>query len=1073
MPPKKRGPTLWSTATTNFSSAINGDFDRVAEVVTGDLDEEVERQRLLSPANDMQSYSSTSSPMHAAQKTINNNKITAAASGCSCAQSGCRCCAIGDAFDALVLDVAGVRENGEVAVVGRPCSSSCAKRCWTCKTGRCSMYARLAVASAMEIKCNTSKEYRAVLGVLSSRQLIVVPCADDTFQVLVGVEDAVGVPHLTCEDVLLAIVSVPHMAQAALGVRLKSFFTFDVVGVEAEAAIAAVHRGMGGATVVDHAVATESVPAQHRELLDDQNGDGGVSAPATCTIHTFASPKVMKEDVFGYVHTVLDRIRAVAYLCTISTTRSYMLRHTYVPIAATSPDVVAHAAGVIKATLGAVTTTVTPAKHRPCEVVVSQPRPALEPTDTQFVDLMRSSDAALTAAGQVCAMPHESTLWEAGIESQGPRLDFTSIWSVLQGNPYLKPRLVRGVLDQKTSILRVVCTRHAAPVLLRHVVDEHLRANGYTVRRDSITCCGVTSDYVFPCVYPLRISNSVTAASEVRVPWQVGVKGSIVQRATYIGTGLMKVQCGYRPGARTYSELCALSPIANITPTVLQLYVVETSVSDAAVLTCLRLIDRYHDVRDYMYFDETRRVLLFVLSDVSEKEVFAAARSVHSCLGWKPDEAAIRLVPTCATSSDTGASIIMPSTSLMSMIQQHDLKVRDGGPVARPTTGSAVVTFSPHPELVMQLKRERGPGVARPPPAAQIDALLGNTPGVLESHCELSLQRVRIRFDYDRLSIKDAVALLSQLEGMTATPISVTTSTFIVHGMSCGSCAAFIETSLNKNPRVLRAVVNFTTTSAVVVHDAASWSPESVLETIKGLGYTVRLASSRKEHLDGDESGAPAATSADQDVLDEARKALVREDEIAAIKKNFIGSFVLTLWFWVSMGLHDTGNMPHALTSTSVVGTVHLGDFISAVLCTLVVCWFGRQFFCECVGCAPAHVVYYGHPYCHGRRHFIHIFHDHACATCCWSRTGFPKRLLLRHRCVAHSISTSRALSRGKCQKSHDAGARATHGSSAAACHPCRAPSTRRRSRDGRGSQRRVNYAGGCCESCRGWAHPC
>jgi cation-transporting ATPase V len=58
-----------------------------------------------------------------------------------------------------------------------------------------------------------------------------------------------------------------------------------------------------------------------------------------------------------------------------------------------------------------------------------------------------------------------------------------------------------------------------------------------------------------------------------------------------------------------------------------------------------------------------------------------------------------------------------------------------------------------------------------------------------------------------------------------------------VTGMSCGSCAARVQSALGREPGVLDAVVNLATGRATVEAAAGTLAPERLVEVVEGLGY--------------------------------------------------------------------------------------------------------------------------------------------------------------------------------------------------------------------------------------------
>jgi Cu+-exporting ATPase len=69
-------------------------------------------------------------------------------------------------------------------------------------------------------------------------------------------------------------------------------------------------------------------------------------------------------------------------------------------------------------------------------------------------------------------------------------------------------------------------------------------------------------------------------------------------------------------------------------------------------------------------------------------------------------------------------------------------------------------------------------------------------------------------------------------------------------GMSCASCAARVETTLNKLDGVT-ATVNFATEKASVEFDASSSSPPELVAAVESIGYGASVAPEPGQHHGG------------------------------------------------------------------------------------------------------------------------------------------------------------------------------------------------------------------------------
>ena len=65
------------------------------------------------------------------------------------------------------------------------------------------------------------------------------------------------------------------------------------------------------------------------------------------------------------------------------------------------------------------------------------------------------------------------------------------------------------------------------------------------------------------------------------------------------------------------------------------------------------------------------------------------------------------------------------------------------------------------------------------------------------------------------------------------------TETLDIEGMTCASCASFVEKSLTRTPGVQRAVVNFATEKATIDYLPAQATPATLKEAVVNAGYGV------------------------------------------------------------------------------------------------------------------------------------------------------------------------------------------------------------------------------------------
>ncbi|UYZ65258.1 heavy metal translocating P-type ATPase [Hymenobacter weizhouensis] len=102
------------------------------------------------------------------------------------------------------------------------------------------------------------------------------------------------------------------------------------------------------------------------------------------------------------------------------------------------------------------------------------------------------------------------------------------------------------------------------------------------------------------------------------------------------------------------------------------------------------------------------------------------------------------------------------------------------------------------------------------------------------------------------------------------------TETLDIEGMTCASCAAFVEKSLSRTPGVQRAMVNFATEKATVDYEPAQASPATLKQAVINAGYGVA-------------ERAPDTSAAERSAEIDRQKALAYQK----LKRRF----------WVAVGL--------------------------------------------------------------------------------------------------------------------------------------------------------------------------
>src|SRR5881275_152914 len=76
---------------------------------------------------------------------------------------------------------------------------------------------------------------------------------------------------------------------------------------------------------------------------------------------------------------------------------------------------------------------------------------------------------------------------------------------------------------------------------------------------------------------------------------------------------------------------------------------------------------------------------------------------------------------------------------------------------------------------------------------------------------------------------------------MTTTAAPEQRISFPVTGMTCAACQARVQRALQAEPGVSDATVNLVTNSAAVVYDAATVTPQRLIDAVRATGYDAAL----------------------------------------------------------------------------------------------------------------------------------------------------------------------------------------------------------------------------------------
>ena len=138
---------------------------------------------------------------------------------------------------------------------------------------------------------------------------------------------------------------------------------------------------------------------------------------------------------------------------------------------------------------------------------------------------------------------------------------------------------------------------------------------------------------------------------------------------------------------------------------------------------------------------------------------------------------------------------------------------------------------------------------------------------------------------------------------------NIVQETFPVLGMSCASCSARVEKTLNHQSGVKKAVVNYASATATVEYDPTSCSSETLQQAVQAAGYDLLI-------------------NQDGNTLEEAEEA--HNKKFSALKFRTTWAIILSMPV-VIIGMFFM-DMPHA-------------NLIMWALSTPVVFWLGRGFF--------------------------------------------------------------------------------------------------------------------------------
>ncbi len=133
--------------------------------------------------------------------------------------------------------------------------------------------------------------------------------------------------------------------------------------------------------------------------------------------------------------------------------------------------------------------------------------------------------------------------------------------------------------------------------------------------------------------------------------------------------------------------------------------------------------------------------------------------------------------------------------------------------------------------------------------------------------------------------------------------------TFPVLDMSCAACAVRVDKTLNRQPGVCSATVNYAAATATVEYDPAACTPEQLQAALQEAGYGLVIEGNRRQMED--------------------RAEQAHDEKYRRLRQHCIGAITLAL--------------PVAVIGMGFMDWAYAG-WASWLLATPVVFWFGRDF---------------------------------------------------------------------------------------------------------------------------------
>jgi Cu+-exporting ATPase len=127
--------------------------------------------------------------------------------------------------------------------------------------------------------------------------------------------------------------------------------------------------------------------------------------------------------------------------------------------------------------------------------------------------------------------------------------------------------------------------------------------------------------------------------------------------------------------------------------------------------------------------------------------------------------------------------------------------------------------------------------------ANRIEKGLNKVAGVTEANVNFAIEKAKVVYNPDETGLQDFEDKIDQL----GYGVAHDKQTFDISGMTCAACANRIEKRLNKMDGVSNATVNFALENTSVEYDSNQVTVNDMMETIKKLGYTLKIPTSKED----------------------------------------------------------------------------------------------------------------------------------------------------------------------------------------------------------------------------------